>query len=307
MGWRIRTLSAVLLVVGLTVGGATIGLVVHGPIGALTGVIPGALAGVVAGFVPALRDNARARRARLDAARQAWEAVGEPQPDQAADDPSPAALLRPDLGIVNFTGRRTELDELRAWCDCDSARSVKLLVGAGGVGKTRLALRIAAEWAAAGGVWRLVAAGKEGNALGAARGVTSGRVLLVVDYAETRADMQALLEATLPDPGPTRVLLLARSLGEWWKRLTEQSSPAVARLLVETDPMRLIPPLANDKSDEALAAEAVPYFAGALRIAPPASVEFELPRARVPVLVLHAAALVAVLRSTTDSEMPLRI
>ena len=97
-----------------------------------------------------------------------------------------------------------------------------------------------------------MAAGQESHALRAARGVTAGPVLLVVDYAETRADMQALLEAMLADPGPTRVLLLARSLGEWWDRLAEQPAPAVGRLLADAVPMQLSPTLTDDKSDESL-------------------------------------------------------
>ena len=42
-------------------------------------------------------------------------------------------------------------------------------------------------------------------------------------------------------------------------------------------------------------------------MSPPAQVEFELPAERVPVLVLHAAALVAVLRSNAEDAVPLRI
>lgn len=294
-GWRIHALSVVLVVVALTVAGAVIGLVVHGTVGAVVGVVPGAVAGVVAGFVPGLGDRARARRAEMAAALRAWKAVGEPeQPDGRR---SPAELLRPDLGIVEFIGRLAELEELRAWCASDTLRSVRVLVGSGGVGKTRLALRIAEEWAAAGHEWRLVASAHEGQAVQAARAVTPGRVLLVVDYAETRAGLSALLEAVLADPGPTRVLLLARSLGEWWERLAEQSPPAIARLLGEAPPIELGPLLAGDRPDTALAETAVPYFADALNTPPPGDVAFQLPVGPVPVLVLHAAALVAVLRS----------
>lgn len=239
MEWTVRTLSVVFLVIGLTVGGAAVGLVVHGPIGALVGVVPGALAAVAAGFVPGFHDRADTRHAEIAAAQKAWEAVGEPE--RPGDHLSLAALLRPDLGIVEFTGRLAELEELQAWCASDAARSVRVLAGAGGVGKTRLALRMAADWAAAGHAWRLVATGREAHAVHAARGVTSGRVLLVVDYAETRADMPALLEAMLTDPGPIRVLLLARSLGEWWERLAEQSTPAVARVLREAVPIYWVP------------------------------------------------------------------
>jgi len=52
------------------------------------------------------------------------------------------------------------------------------------------------------------------------RGVTSGRVLLVVDYAETRIGLSALLRAAAADQGlALRVLLLARSAGQWWEQL----------------------------------------------------------------------------------------
>ena len=75
---------------------------------------------------------------------------------------------------------------LRAWCGPGAAASVRVLVGAGGVGKTRLAWEIAAGWAARGGPGRLVAGEREAEAVEAARGVTAELVLLVVDYAETR-------------------------------------------------------------------------------------------------------------------------
>ena len=301
-GWRLRALWVVLAVVGLTVAGAAIGLVMHGPMGALVGVIPGAVASVIAGFVPGVRDQAAARRAEIASALRRWKAVGEPgRPDQ-----NPAGLLRPDRGIVEFTGRLAELAELRSWCTSGAARSVRVLAGAGGVGKTRLALQLAEEWNAAGHMWRLVASGQEGQAVQAARAVTAGPVLLVVDYAETRAGLSALLEELLADeaPAPMRVLLLARSLGEWWEQLAEQSAPAVARLLGEGAPIQLSPLLADDTSNAALAEAAVPCFADALGVAPPARVAFELPAGPVPVLVLHAAALVAVLRSARAGPDP---
>ena len=52
--WKFRALWLVLLVAGMTIGGAAVGLLVHGPLGALVGVIPGAVASVIAGFVPGL-------------------------------------------------------------------------------------------------------------------------------------------------------------------------------------------------------------------------------------------------------------
>ena len=309
MSWKIPAISATAVVVGLAVGGAAVGLVVHGAAGALLGVVPGALAGVVAGFVPGLRDWAEARRAEENrasvAAHRAWDTAGEsPVPGTSS---GPAALLRPDRAVVEFTGRDTELRTLRAWCATSRKGSVRVVVGAGGVGKTRLALQVATDWEAAGGEWRLVAAGQESNAVAAVRGRTSGPVLLVVDYAETRSGLGELLRAVLGDPGPIRVLLLARSLGEWWERLAEQSAYAVARLLTEARPIHLDAPVSGAESDAELAARAVPCFARALGAPEPRQVDFTLPAGRVPVLVLHAAALVAVLRSTADPILPLRV
>ena len=62
-------------------------------------------------------------------------------------------------------------------------------------------------------------------------------------------------------------------------------------------------------SDADLAAAAVPCFARALKVPVPAQVEFQLPAPQVPVpvLVLHAAALVAVLRSESDPAAPLMV
>jgi len=116
---------------------------------------------------------------------------------------------------------------------------VRLVTGRGGVGKTRLALQVAAGWDAPGRVWLMVAARREAGALAAARGVTTGPVLLVVDYAETRAGLGDLLRAVLEDQGRVRVLLVARSAGEWWERLAEESAAAVAGLLGEASPIRL--------------------------------------------------------------------
>jgi hypothetical protein len=84
-----------------------------------------------------------------------------------------------------------------------------------------------------------------------------GPVLLVVDYAETRPALGDMLRAVLDDRGQVRVLLLARSLGEWWDRFAEESSAAVARLLGEADPIHLEAPITGELSDAKLAAAAV--------------------------------------------------
>jgi hypothetical protein len=311
VGWRLPTAIALAVVVVLAVGSALAGLAIHGPTGALIGAGIGGLAGVAAGYVPLLQDWAKQHRAGLvqasakeAEARKRLAAVAEPPLEVAG--PGPSLLLRPERAVVEFTGRQAELAQLRAWCALDRPRSVRVLAGAGGVGKTRLALKIAAEWEAAGQKSVLVGAGQEAGALERVRGVTAGPVLLVADYAETRTGLGELLRAVLYDPGLVRVLLLARSLGEWWDRLSEGSAPAVAQLLYAASPILLDTPV-EDVPDAELAAAAVPFFAAVLGVSPPGGVVLDLPQRRVPVLVLHAAALVAVLRSMTSPAGPLRV
>ena len=312
MGWKLPAVTVLLWAVAIAVLGAVLGGVFGGPLGLLAGPVAGTVAGAVAGFIPALRDDARRsqreraqREASVAQAEAAWEAIGEPAGEPLAAGPS--ALLRPNRKVVEFTGREAEQATLGSWCASAEARSLRVLIGAGGVGKTRLALQVAAAWEASGGRWKLVAAGEEAQAVAAARAVTSGPVLLVVDYAETRAELEPMLRAVLSDPGPLRVLLLARSLGEWWDRLVEESAPTVGRLLTAAEPIRLAEPVTLAASDAELVAAAIPDFARALDVALPERIEVELPAERVPVLVLHAAALVAVLRSTAEPLAPLRL
>jgi hypothetical protein len=188
-------------------------LVVAGPEGTLVGAIPLALGTVLAGYVPGIRETANRRREELArreqeraVAQAKWAAVGEPASEGA--DRGPASLLRPDRKVVEFTGREAELAAFHSWRDSADIRSVRIIVGGGGVGQTRLALKVATEWKSSGAEYRLVDAGQEQQAVAAARGVTSGPILLVVDYAETRADLEAMLRAVLADPGPIRVLLV---------------------------------------------------------------------------------------------------
>src|ERR1700683_90583 len=140
VGWRVRALSALLAAVGLAVTGAAVGLAAHGPAGSLIGAALGALAGVFAGFVPVFHDRAEARGEKLAAIQAAWIAVAERR--ALRHEVSLAELLRPDLAVVDFVGRAAELAALRDWSGSAQARSIRVVVGAGGVGKTRLAQKI---------------------------------------------------------------------------------------------------------------------------------------------------------------------
>jgi hypothetical protein len=172
MRWKLPTLAALTAVV-LAGGGALAGLAAGGVAGAVIGaVVSGGLAGVAAGYVPLFQDRAWQRAEAAGRAAAALAAVREPGLD--GDGAPPSLLLRPERAVVGFTGRADELVLLRAWCRSGEERSVRVVAGPGGTGKTRLALQVTAEWQAAGREAVQVAAGEEASVLGRVRAVTPG-------------------------------------------------------------------------------------------------------------------------------------
>ena len=140
---------------------------------------------------------------------------------------SPASLLRADAEVVGFLGREPQLARLRKWCE-GTGLSVFMLVGPGGQGKTRLARQLAEELGRSG--WVIGYLGEQSRDLRAnheifARLQGCGHPLLVVvDYAETRTDQIADLVRLAGRPrAAIRMLLLARSAGDWWETLRVSS------------------------------------------------------------------------------------
>ena len=211
---------------------------------------------------------------------------------QGGRDGLPIAwYLRPEEQVVAFRSR-PELDELLAWCIGDGHAAARLVTGDGGAGKTRLALRLGQTLAANG--WQQLWVRRGAERAGVAGVRTMGQpCLLVVDYAETRNDLAGLLDDMAADRGgpDMRVLLLARSAGEWWQTLLA-SAEKRATALVEAAPLELGPVPAAGGPQE-LFAEALAAFARRLKA--------ECPEARLTladpaplVLVIHAAALLTV-------------
>ncbi|MBY0275544.1 tetratricopeptide repeat protein, partial [Candidatus Binatia bacterium] len=129
-------------------------------------------------------------------------------------------------------GRGEILERLLAWSDTRSAHpadDVRLVTGAGGTGKTRLAIELVQRLRHRGVRAGFLVERRAGRQidLGALLRTDAPRVV-VVDYAETKPELvQELLERVLePDAtkrAPLKVLLIARGVGPWWERLRSSS------------------------------------------------------------------------------------
>ena len=239
-------------------------------------------------------------------------------------------LLHPALAVVPFAGREAELSGLLGWCLTDTARPVKLLAGAGGVGKTRLALELEKQIKKRG--WATIML-RPGGELGAVLAAQSRRpLLLIVDYAETRDDLDKLMETVSTERSaagnggswPVRVLLLARYGGEWLARLRLSAGlRTAARDIVPVeapdgtsgaDVIKLEAHAALGWSADEEVRRAIPRFAEKLGVREVVGLPATLPdrdagpdpgadTGAEPLLVLHAQALVYALR-LADGEHP---
>ncbi|MFF4230069.1 tetratricopeptide repeat protein, partial [Streptomyces sp. NPDC001820] len=153
---------------------------------------------------------------------------------------SPAALLRARRQVVPFRGRTDLLNDLHAWSQ-EEGFCARLIHGPGGQGKTRLAQHLAdtlavQRWTT---LWLRADAAAETLAVLSAASVP---LLVVIDYAESRTpQLAALLEAAARHGGrsPFKLLLLARTAGDWWQEL-HASSPTAEELLDGADTITLL-------------------------------------------------------------------
>ncbi|MEU5242621.1 tetratricopeptide repeat protein, partial [Streptomyces asoensis] len=159
---------------------------------------------------------------------------------------SPAALLRADAEAVTFHGRDNELAALYSWCkDGRPATAVQVWTGPGGQGKTRLARRLTDLLSHHGWVTGHLRPDltdhdtpPDFTSL-----TTALPLLIVVDYAETRPRLlRRLITRLHPSRHRVRLLLLARSDGEWRTDSTLREADApTRRLLKEAQPIELTP------------------------------------------------------------------
>jgi tetratricopeptide (TPR) repeat protein len=143
---------------------------------------------------------------------------------------SPAGLLRADVEAVPFRGRERLLAQLRLWCESPGRFSARLVSGPGGQGKTRLARELGRRMRQDGWAVLHVAPDLPADHYAALAGVDVP-LLVVMDYAETRtAQVGAVVGALRGASGPVRLVLVARTGGEW---VDELSFPGAESMIGE--------------------------------------------------------------------------
>jgi len=206
---------------------------------------------------------------------------------------SPAGLLTPQAAVVAFAGRDAELAELTRWCEDGPALRVCLLTGRGGAGKTRIAQELVRLRRDRGWVAGLL---REGVAAELEAWTSLATPLLaVVDYAEARADLPAVLRALARGAGPRRLLLLARGEGEWWRGVREEMDDALAQACHDATLLSLAPLVSSAAGWRAEYERAVVAFAARYRQPVPVAPSGEPELSTMDALEIHAAALADVL------------
>jgi hypothetical protein len=225
-GMQMGRFGLVLLMMGVTAAATYVGTVIAG----VGGAVIGAASGVA---VSSLGEAGRQWLDSRDKRRQLRERVFLPLshgiPPESA--PTPATLLVAERAIVPFIGRAREISELADWCSRWNRDPLRLLVGAGGSGKTRLAREVAERLIGWDCNW--IRTGEEADAL---RAAGHRKSLVVVDYAETkpRENLGRLVRnlAWPPDRKNVRVLLIARTDGDWWSELIEKADTVQERFIL---------------------------------------------------------------------------
>ena len=148
------------------------------------------------------------------------------------DELSWASLLRADYQIVPFSGRTAELMDLEQWSTNGASLGIRLYIGSGGTGKSRLMIEACQRFSNRG--WRAGLLSNRSSEIGtwmfwANILQQSSPVFIVIDYAETRRnELVALLQAVhghlndQPAGPPIRIVMVARSCGEWLDELRDQ-------------------------------------------------------------------------------------
>jgi len=207
-------------------------------------------------------------------------------PEVPAFDPatsSPRLLLLPESGVVPFHASREALvHEVIAWADEGNLPvGLRLDVGAGGAGKTRLMLEVCRRLNQRSNWFAGLLHTDEPLDRACQKLLAEGRnAFVVVDYAETRPKDVVTLVSTARQSvtaGQTvRFALLARAAGDWWRRLDRHAGgdPGLVVVLTESKTKRGAYRLDGAKLEpderRELYATAAGVFAEALKLSAPA-------------------------------------
>jgi tetratricopeptide (TPR) repeat protein len=219
------------------------------------------------------------------------------------DSPSQLIIARYEVVPFEEDGRQEEIRQLAAWCDSADLASVLLLHGPGGSGKTRLLIEWCRRLHHQG--WHVGFLDRDADPHGL-EPLFAGTVprFVVVDYGETLPGLtRKLLRrlARLPETGGprTRIVVLSRSAGEWWRQLQEEDVPVRGLVASSPAPIRLTAVVPAPEERAAFVDRAARAFAAARAVPGPESNElnsYTHPRYE-RVLYLHVAALVQVVAS----------
>jgi hypothetical protein len=214
---------------------------------------------------------------------------------------SAATALQPRHAVVGYVGREQLLGDLIGWCEREPANGepteLWFVTGAGGFGKTRLAVEACRDAEARGWTAGLLPLGA-GDSQVQALAEWPGRLLIAVDYAETRPALVGRLvdelAARSPRP-PARIVLLVRrqaSRDDLLRMFNEQREEHLG-VLLRRAPLSRLDDTASEVDRLELFGRALADF-GALAGPPPGQVR--PPRLRAahfarPLYVLTAAYL----------------
>jgi glycosyltransferase involved in cell wall biosynthesis len=227
----------------------------------------------------------------------------------------PRHLLLPEAGVVPFhPAREPLLQDILSWAMAPTPPvGLRLDVGAGGAGKTRLMIEACHRLNALGGWHAGFLTAVANLELDYQALLRSGRnVFIVIDYAETRPEDVVALVRTAHNTAKrqlVRFALLARAAGDWWELIHRRASGNNELELVLQSPSTKRGPYrleTNDLADHERAEifrSAAAAFAGRLD-RPFSGVTPDLSAAHFSdVLYLHIAALAHVLgNQITDSR-----
>ncbi|MGW4641139.1 trypsin-like serine protease [Sphaerisporangium sp. NPDC004334] len=240
---------------------------------------------------------------------------------------TPGSLLAAAAEVVHFQGRGQMLRLLEAWRDGGRELAVGLVTAEGGQGKTRLARQFARAGGRAG--WAVAFTVKpppqplsddqhtaRAVKLAERIGSLAAPVLIVCDYAEAHPGfVDALISALIQAPPPegARVLLLARTAGDWWDGITNALGQRAERWRLapladtEQDRRELYRATVTDLADALpqLSAPAIgrppirpwPQLAAELAAEPP-----DLPPVFANALTLQMTALLDLLQAATGRQ-----